>query len=131
MNAQEQFPALIAPFLLLLALDAAGATPGPDAPARGLSTLTGTYGGTYECRQGPRELKLALNVAPDGTATGRFTFYLANGAQKEPHSYSLTGRFNEPTKMFTLMPDRWETPPPPNYKMVGLNGTFTENQLTG
>jgi hypothetical protein len=60
-----------------------------------------------------------------------FTFYLPPGTQKQGYTYSLHGAYDSRTAKFSLVPVRWETDHPSNFVMVGVNGTFESDELSG
>jgi hypothetical protein len=93
--------------------------------------LAGVYNGTYRCTQGATNLKLSLTVTGGGELSALFTFYLPPGTQNQGYTYSLHGQYDGRTAKFSLMPARWETQHPANFTMVGMNGTFDSNELTG
>jgi hypothetical protein len=88
------------------------------------AAINGVYNGSYRCAQGPTTLKLFLHASADGSLTGIFTFYLPPGSHNQAYSFSLSGPLDAATGKFRLSPDKWETPPPPNYSMVGMEGAF-------
>jgi len=102
----------------------------PAASAQN-AALTGVYNGTYRCGQGQTNLKLSLTVTASGELSGLFTFYLPPGTQNQGYTYSLHGQYDPRTAKFSLMPVRWETQHPANFMMVGMNGSFDSNELTG
>ena len=103
----------------------------PATRAQSTTALTGVYNGKYTCGQGTTNLKLSLTVSPAGDISGLFTFYLPPGTQKQGYTYSLHGRYNPHTAKLALTPVRWETEHPANFIMVGMNGTYGSNELTG
>ena len=103
----------------------------PAASAQNAAALTGVYNGTYRCAQGATNLKLSLTVTAGGELSGLFTFYLPPGTQNQGYTYSLFGQYDPRTAKFSLMPVRWETQHPANFNMVGMNGSFDSNELTG
>ena len=103
----------------------------PAASAQSATALNGVYNGTYTCAQGSTKMKLSLMASPSGDVSALFTFYLPPGTQKQAFSYSLRGQYNSQTAKISLVPVRWETASPPNFGMVGMNGTFTSDELAG
>ncbi len=103
----------------------------PEAGAQqSAAALNGVFNGTYNCGQGSTDLKLSLVVT--GTQiSALFTFYLPAGTGKQGYTYSLHGQFVPQTEKFSLVPVRWETEHPANFSMVGLDGVFDSNTLTG
>jgi hypothetical protein len=112
-----------------------GAAPPPlaanasAAPATPFSSVGGVYTGTYTCAKGPVDMKLTLSLNEHGILTGTMTFYLPPGSHTKAYTFSLGGPLNQTSGSFNLRPSKWETPAPPNYVMVGLNGTA--NPQTG
>jgi hypothetical protein len=97
----------------------------PNALAQGAAdTINGVYSGTYTCAAGPRTLELSLLASGRGSLTGVFTFYLPPTSHTRAFSYSMSGTFDAASGQFKLIPDRWETPPPAGYSMVGMAGAF-------
>ena len=66
-----------------------------------------------------------------GDLSALFTFYFPPGTQNQSYTYSLQGQYNPQTAKLSLVPVRWETASPPNFGMVGMNGTFTSNEISG
>jgi hypothetical protein len=97
------------------------------------TAISGVYNGTYTCAIGPRTLKLSLLASANGTLTGIFTFYLPPTSHTQAFSYRLSGTVDPVSGKFKLNPVRWETRPPGNYVMVGMDGGFDAGtgQVTG
>jgi len=112
---------------LAVALAFVNASPSAQAPG----ALTGTYTGASQCIQGATNLKLTLLATPDGGVFGTVTVNLPAGTQKDAYTYSIQGTFSPATRKFVLTPVKWETAAPPNFGMLGFNGTFDSNELTG
>jgi len=93
------------------------------SPANPFSAVGGVYTGTYTCAKGPVDMKLTLSLNENSILTGTMTFYLPPGSHTKAYTYSLGGPLNQTSGTFNLRPSKWETPAPPNYVMVGLNGT--------
>lgn len=93
--------------------------------------LNGVYAGTYRCGQGETNLTLSVATTPSGEVTAHFTFYLPAGTKTQAYTYTLFGQYDPRTARFSLMPVRWETPQPRDFAMVGMNGTWDSNELTG
>jgi len=91
--------------------------------AADISSITGSYNGTYACAQGPRTLTLTLTATGEHTLEGLFTFYMPPKSHEHPYSYTLKGTYDEAGN-FRLEPVQWKTPPPPGYMMIGLKGEF-------
>jgi len=112
-----------------------GAAPPPvagnatAAPVNPFSSIGGVYTGTYACAKGPVDMKLTLSLNEHSILTGTMTFYLPPGTHTKAYTFSLGGPLNQTSGSFNLRPSKWETPAPPNYVMVGLNGTA--NPQTG
>ena len=93
-------------------------------PAR----LTGTWTGTYFCRQGWTGLRLVLKAASNGALTATFDFYPIDGNSGVPSgSFTLTGSYS--AQGFRLTPAHWISGPP-NYLMVGLTALAPGNSDT-
>jgi len=116
------------PFLRLCFLAGLAVTAASAQPA---AAIDGVYNGTYACGQGSTRLKLSLMLRANGDISALFTFYLPPGTQNQPYTYSLQGQYNPQTAKLTLVPVRWETASPPNFGMVGMNGTFTSTEISG
>jgi hypothetical protein len=99
----------------------------PAAPAR----IDGVYDGTYTCAQGPGTLKLSLAAGPGNSLTGLFTFYVPPRSHDRAYSYRLSGTYDAESGQFRLNPLAWETPPPPGYVMVGMDGTLDRGKVAG
>jgi hypothetical protein len=110
-------------FLAFVVVAAAGAQPA--------TALSGVYNGTSTCAQGSTTVKLSLTLSRGSELSGLFTLYLPAGTQKQGHTYSLRGQYNAQTANVSLLPVRWETEPPANVAMMGMNGTFTSNEISG
>lgn len=112
------------------AMDASSSSPAPS-PANSAPTpknsIDGDYVGTYACAKGPTDLKLTLKAPEYGLLTGTFTFYLPPGSHTKAYTFSLNGHFDPKSGSFNLNPLKWETPPPPNFMMVGLKGSVDAN----
>jgi hypothetical protein len=93
------------------------------APANPYSSVGGVYTGTYTCAKGPVDMKLKLSLNESSILTGTMTFYLPPGSHTKAYTYSLGGPLNQTSGSFTLRPMKWEGAEPPNYVLVGLNGT--------
>src|ERR1051325_8776695 len=102
--------------------------PAAYAQASG-SGINGVYNGTYMCAM-ERNVKLSLFATPNGVLTAMFTFYPTPG---QASTFSLNGTYDAATQKFTLQPSKWETPTPPGFSMVGMDGTLTPagSQITG
>jgi hypothetical protein len=109
------FPAVFA--LRMFASAGQSQNAAPDA-------INGVYDGNYTCAQGPRTLRLSLRTSAGGSLTGIFTFYVPPTSHDHAYSFSLSGPFDAATGKFMLRPVKWETPPPANYSMVGMDGAF-------
>jgi hypothetical protein len=97
----------------------------------GAESFGGVYSGTYHCGQGTTNLKLSLVTMARGEVSGLFTFYLPAGTQDQSYTYSVQGQFDAAIGKFKLAPVRWETAHPGGFAMVGLDGNFVSNQLSG
>jgi hypothetical protein len=97
----------------------------------GAQGLNGTYAGTYRCGQSVTNMKLSVTTTASGELTGHFTFYLPAGTQQQAYTYGLFGQFNPRSARFVLNPTQWEGARPANAAMVGMNGTWDSNELTG
>jgi hypothetical protein len=95
----------------------------PSAPANPYSSVGGVYTGTYTCAKGPVDMKVKLSLNESSILTGTMTFYLPPGSHTKAYTFSLGGPLNQTSGSFNLRPMRWEGAEPPNYVMVGLNGT--------
>jgi hypothetical protein len=107
--------------------------PNVQAQSPAATAINGVYEGTYTCAQGPRTLKLTLQVGVNGSLTGIFTFYLPPISHARAFSYSLNGTYEAGSGRFTLNPIKWETTPPAGYSMVGMEGVFDSSsaKVTG
>ncbi len=95
----------------------------PSAPANPYSSVGGVYTGTYTCAKGPVDMNLKLSLNESSILNGTMTFYLPPGSHTKAYTFSLGGPLNQTTGSFNLRPMKWEGAEPPNYVMVGLNGT--------
>ena len=98
-------------------------TPHATKQGSGLSParLTGTWTGTYFCRQGWTGLRLVLKATSSGGLTATFNFYATGSNVSVPSgSFALTGSYS--AKGFQLTPDHWISKPQ-GYLMVGLTAT--------
>ncbi|WP_155371302.1 hypothetical protein [Catellatospora vulcania] len=109
------------------AYTSAAPSPTPSPVGDDLTTarafLSGTWEGTYRCRQGLTGLKLTLFVVDDHEVEATFEFFPVSSNPNVPRgsfvlegSYSATG--------FTLQPDHW-VKRPGEYVMVGLDASFS------
>jgi hypothetical protein len=103
----------------------------PAARAQPVSAVGGVYNGTYTCAQGSTTLKLSVMPTANGDLYALFTFYPPRGTQNQPYTYSLQGQYDPKTAKLSLTPLRWETASPPDFGMVGLDGTVTAGELAG
>jgi hypothetical protein len=101
----------------------------PTAPASPYSSVGGVYTGTYTCAKGPVDMKLTLFLNENSILNGTMTFYLPPGSHTKAYTFSLGGPLNQSSGSVNLRPMKWEGAEPPNYIMVGLNGTV--NPTTG
>lgn len=97
------------------------------------TAITGVYDGNYRCAQGPGNLKLTLVAPGDGSLMGVFTFDLPANSRTRTASYTLSGRYDAATGRFRLVPVKWESPAPPGFVMVGMEGAFNSSagQVSG
>ncbi|MFD0593104.1 hypothetical protein ACFQZ4_11590 [Catellatospora coxensis] len=119
------------PNLLVAPTPTASAAPTPS-PSPSPSTddltaarafLSGTWEGTYRCRQGLTGMKLVLFVVDDHEVEATFEFFPVKSNPNVPRgsfvvegSYTATG--------FTLQPGHW-IKRPGDYVMVGLEASFS------
>ena len=93
--------------------------------------LNGVYTGMYRCGQDAHRAKLALTVTPGGDLVGHFTTYIPDATGRHAYTFALAGNYLPSSGKFSLRPTQWETPHPPDLVMLGLNGTYESNELTG
>lgn len=85
--------------------------------------LSGTWEGTYRCRQGLTGLKLTVFVVDDHEVEALFEFYPVSSNPDVPRgSFVLEGTYT--ASGFTLRPGHW-VKRPGDYIMVGLAASFS------
>lgn len=85
------------------------------------SKLTGTWVGTYLCRQGKTGLRLTVNASTDGTLAAIFSFYaVPDNPGVSSGKFTMTGRYTATGETFTM--GHWVSQPP-GYLMVSLNAS--------
>ena len=92
-----------------------------DAPA---AAIYGVYNGSYTDAQGTTKFKLSLTENANGRLAGIFTFYLPGGSDKNAYTRDLLGQYIPRNRLFTLRAGKWETAPPGQVIMMGMNGMF-------
>lgn len=100
--------------------EAAGARAADEARRRPEpSGLVGTWRGTYVCAQGPTGLTLTIEGSADALSAV-FDFYpLPENPTLPAGRFSMSGTFDERSRVLTLRPGQWIVRPPP-YMMVGM-----------
>jgi len=98
--------------------------PSAQAQSGAAKAINGVYDGNYRCAQCPRTLKPSLLASGNGSLTDVFTFYVPPTSHTHAFGYSLSGTFDAASGKFKLNPVKWETPPPGNYVMGGIDGAF-------
>ena len=98
--------------------------PSAQAQSGAATAINGVYNGHYTCAQGPRTPKLSLLASGNGLLTGVFTLYVPPTSHTLAFGYSWSGTFDAASGKFKLNPIKWETPPPGNYVMAGMDGAF-------
>ncbi|WP_144120628.1 hypothetical protein [Catellatospora sichuanensis] len=85
--------------------------------------LSGTWEGTYRCRQGLTGMKLTVFVVDDHEVEATFEFYPVSSNPDVPRGSSvLKGTYT--ATGFTLRPDHW-IKRPGDYVLVGLEASFS------
>ena len=92
-----------------------------DAPA---AAIYGVYNGSYTDAQGTTKFKLSLTENANGRLAGVFTFYLPGGSDANAYTRDLLGQYIPRNRLFTLRAGKWETAPPGQVVMMGMNGMF-------
>jgi hypothetical protein len=92
-----------------------------DAPA---AAIYGVYNGSYADAQGTTKFKLSLTENANGRLAGVFTFYLPGGSDTNAYTRDLLGQYIPRNHLFTLRAGKWETAPPGQVVMMGMNGMF-------
>ena len=92
-----------------------------DAPA---AAIYGVYNGSYTDAQGTTKFKLSLTENANGRLAGVFTFYLPGGSDTNAYTRDLLGQYIPRNRLFTLRAGKWETAPPGQVIMMGMNGMF-------
>ncbi len=92
-----------------------------DAPA---AAIYGVYNGSYTDAQGTTKFKLSLTENANGRLAGVFTFYLPGGSDTNAYTRDLLGQYIPRNRLFTLRAGKWETAPPAQVLMMGMNGMF-------
>jgi hypothetical protein len=91
-----------------------------DAPA---AAIYGVYNGSYTDAQGTTKFKLSLTENANGRLAGVFTFYLPGG-DTNAYTRDLLGQYIPRNRLFALRAGKWETVPPRQVVMMGMNGMF-------
>jgi uncharacterized protein with FMN-binding domain len=99
----------------------AATTPAQPAPS---TSINGAYNGTLADAQGAKTVKLALQIATNGSLTGVLTFFPTPTSHDPTCSYGVGGSFDAASGKINLRPLRWLTPPPAGFRMTGILGTF-------
>lgn len=94
---------------------------GQDAPA---AAIYGVYNGSYTDAQGATKFKLSLTENANGRLAGVFTFYLPGSSDTNAYTRDLLGQYIPRNHLFTLRAGKWETAPPGEVIMMGMNGMF-------
>jgi hypothetical protein len=92
-----------------------------DAPA---ADINGVYNGSYVDAQGTTKFKLSLTENANGMLAGVFTFYLPGGSDTNAYTRDLLGHYIPGSRLFALRAGKWETVPPGQVVMMGMNGIF-------
>lgn len=92
-----------------------------DAPA---AAIYGVYNGSYTDAQGTTKFKLSLTENANGRLAGVFTFYLPGGSDTNAYTRDLLGQYIPGSRFFVLRAGKWETAPPGQVVMLGMNGVF-------
>ncbi|MEV0454047.1 hypothetical protein [Catellatospora methionotrophica] len=98
------------------------ASPEVDDLAAARAFLSGTWEGTYRCRQGLTGLKLTVFVVDEHEVEAMFEFFPVSSNPGVPRgSFVLDGTYT--ATGFTLLPGHW-VKRPGDYVMVGLEASF-------
>jgi len=92
-----------------------------DAPA---AAIYGVYNGSYTDAQGTTKFKLSLTENANGRLAGVFTFYMPGGSDTNAYTRDLLGQYIPRNRIFALRAGKWETAPPGQVVMMGMNGVF-------
>jgi hypothetical protein len=81
--------------------------------------IAGSYAGRYRCREW-NTVDLKIEAEGGGRISALFTFKTPNGSG----AYAMSGRYEEASGRFQLVPQRWIGTPPPGLGMIGMTGRF-------
>ncbi len=88
------------------------------------AAIIGVYNGSYTDAQGTTKFKLSLTQNANGMLAGVFTFYLPGGSDTNAYTRDLLGQYIPRNHLFALRAGKWETAPPKQVVLTGMNGVF-------
>jgi len=97
-------------------------TPAARAQTAPAAAINGVYYGNYVCGTVTTRFEVSLTASPNGALAAAFTVYPGN--RSEGFTYDLKGGYHPAFGNFDLQPQKWETPAPPNFKMIGMSGRY-------
>jgi hypothetical protein len=111
---------------MVIATGLAGVGTGQAQPAG----IAGKYSGRYQCGDW-NTVDLVIAEEGAGKLSAEFAFPLPRGGGVS--AFSLTGQYDEHSRTFQLVPQRWTRRAPPGTQMVGMQGLFDpiSKRLTG
>jgi hypothetical protein len=95
--------------------------------AQAATTLTGKWRGSYSCLQGHTGLLLTIEDSVGGVFSGEFAFFPLDDNPKVPKGrFAIAGIFNSQSGAVAMKGVHW-IEQPPNYLMVDLSGTLSDD----
>jgi hypothetical protein len=92
---------------------------------------SGTYTGTYTCRQGATGLSLSITAAPGDKLSALFHFYgLPSNPSFPEGCFLMRGTYDSASESVRLYGGEWLLRPP-NFRSVDLQGQLSGGVLTG
>ena len=89
-------------------------------------TLAGVYVGRFRCGLGSFDLRLTVTEADAGALAAIFDYSPLGAPGQQRFIFDLAGKEETSLHRFQLTPTRWESGHPPQYQMVGMEGTWDQ-----
>jgi len=89
-------------------------------------TLAGVYVGRFRCGLGSFDLRLTVTEADAGALAAIFDYSPLGAPGQQRFIFDLAGKEETSSHRFQLTPTRWESGHPPQYQMVGMEGTWDQ-----
>ena len=103
----------------------------PESSAK--DTLSGEWGGVYQCVQGQTAVVVSLALEKDGSVNGTFAFgNLPGRSNAKDGEYRIVGMFDAASGQLRMQPNGWIRQPP-GYFPVGFTADLdpAAQRLTG